>query len=59
MAARNYTGGMRILPFLLIVSVGCSPSNAPTGPTLRLVDVDSDEFVNPMPFALRIVSRLS
>jgi hypothetical protein len=40
---------MRTLPFLLIVALGCSQP-----PQLRLVDIGSDEFVNPMPFALRI-----
>jgi hypothetical protein len=47
---------MRLLLAILIVAVGCSPSNAPTGPALRLVDFGSDEFVDPMPFALKIVN---
>jgi hypothetical protein len=40
---------MRFLPFLLIVALGCGQP-----PQFRLVDVGSDEFVNPMPFALKI-----
>jgi hypothetical protein len=40
---------MRPLPLILIVALGCGQA-----PQLRLVDVGSDEFVNPMPFALKI-----
>lgn len=40
---------MRFLPAILIVALGCTQA-----PQLRLVDVGSDEFLNPMPFALRI-----
>jgi hypothetical protein len=48
---------MRIAALLLLFStIGCRPSNAPSGPTIRLVDVVSDEFKIPMPFALRIVN---
>jgi hypothetical protein len=36
---------------LVLLLLGCSPA-----PQLRLVDVGSDGFLNPMPFALRIVN---
>jgi hypothetical protein len=40
---------MRILSAALVLLAGCGQA-----PQLRLVDVGSDEFVNPMPFALKI-----
>jgi hypothetical protein len=49
LASSNYTGGMRFLPAILIVALGCSQP-----PQLRLVDIGSDEFLNPMPFGLKL-----